>query len=84
MKVEYFFAAGCSRCAAAREELRLAAESFPGVRWSEVDVAKEPARAVDVGVVATPALVIDGELAFGSAPSPAQLRAAIGKRVGGG
>ena len=84
MKVEYLFAGGCSHCAVARDKLRRAAESVAGVHWSEVDIAREPARAVDLGVVATPALVIDGELAFGSAPSPAELRAAIEKRIGGG
>ena len=77
VSVELFFAAGCSKCAAARDELRAAVESSGRAQWTEIDVAREPHRAVDAGVVSTPAIAIDGELVFSSLPSVPQLQAAI-------
>lgn len=81
MKVEFFFASGCRKCAASRAALREAAGSERGVQWSEVDIAKNPNRVVDVGVLSTPAIAIDGELVFKTAPSASQLTGAIRKRL---
>lgn len=79
MKVEFFFASGCGKCAASRAALRDAAKSVPGVEWTEVDIAKNPNRVVDVGVLSTPAIAIDGELVFKIAPSASDLADAIRK-----
>ena len=84
LSVELFFAPGCSKCAAARSFLREAAQATGLVEWKETDVAKNPNRAVDVGVVSTPAIAIDGELVFPSAPTPTDLRNAIEARTGKG
>lgn len=82
--VELFFAAGCSRCAEARGLLREAAQDMPQVEWKEIDVAKEPHRAVDAGVVSTPAVAIDGDLVFTTMPSARDLRAALQARLSKG
>ena len=82
--VEFLFAGGCDRCAKARGALREAAQSTPNVEWRETDVGKNPRRAVDVGVVGTPAGAITGDLVFKSAPTPAELRSAIEARSGKG
>jgi thioredoxin 1 len=82
--VEFFFAGGCSHCAKAREALRDAAESTPQVEWNEIDIGKNPHRAVDIGVISTPAVAIDGSLVFKSAPTPSDLRTAIKARIGRG
>ncbi len=84
VQVEYFFAGGCAHCAKAREALREASEVSPNVLWREVDIAREPARAADLGIVTTPALAIDGELVFNVAPTPEALRAAITTRLKSG
>ena len=81
LSVEFFFAAGCSKCAEARDALREAAQAAAPVRWKEVDIAKEPARAVDAGVASTPAVAIDGELIFETMPSARELRAALQARL---
>lgn len=81
VNVEFFFAGGCGHCTKAREALREVAQLSPRVEWQEVDVGKNPLRAVDVGVVATPAVAIDGDLVFKSAPAPAALRSAIEARL---
>lgn len=74
VKVEFFFAGGCDKCAAARDALREAAQ---GAEWKEIDIGKEPNRAVDAGVLSTPAIAIDGRLVFKSMPSAQDLRKAI-------
>ena len=75
--VEFFFTGGCSNCAKARETLREVAESTPHVEWKEVDIGKNPHRAVDVGIVSTPAVTIDRKLVFKAMPSAPDLRSAI-------
>lgn len=79
VRIEFFFAGGCSKCSEVREALREAARS-PDVEWREVDIAKDPNRAVDVGVISTPAVAIDGELIFKTMPTAAELRNAIRAR----
>lgn len=81
IKVEYFYAGGCSRCAEARQALKDAAQSTGNVEWEEVDVGQSPLRAVDLGVVATPAIAIEGELVFTSPPTSQQLTDAVKARL---
>jgi thioredoxin 1 len=81
MKVELFHAPGCSRCAAAREDLKAAAQTaVTGLQWREINVLDEMDYAVDHGVLFLPAIVVDGELVFSSLPTPQQLRAALTHR----
>ena len=84
VSVEFFFAGGCSTCAQARDVLRGAAEFSSLVQWKEIDIAKNPDRAVDVGVVSTPAVAINGELIFKSLPAASELTKAIRARMGNG
>ena len=81
VSVEFFYAGGCSHCGKAREVLRDAATLSPQVEWIEIDIGKNPNRAVDVGVVSTPAVAIDGRLVFESAPTAPELRSAIEDRI---
>jgi thioredoxin 1 len=81
ISVEFFFAAGCSKCVEAREALRKVAQATPRIDWREIDIAKNPHRAVEVGVISTPAVAIDGELLFKSMPTVAALRKAIEARA---
>jgi predicted thioredoxin/glutaredoxin len=82
MKVELFHAPGCSRCAAAREDLKAAAQkAVTELEWREVNVLDEMDYAVDHGVLSLPAIVVDGELVFSSLPTPQQLRAALTRRT---
>ncbi len=81
MKVELFHAPGCSRCAAAREGLKAAAEmAVTRLEWREVNVLDEMDYAVEHGVLSLPAIVIDGDLVFSSLPTPQQLRSALIRR----
>ena len=82
LTVEFFFAGGCSKCVEARGALREAAEAAAQVEWKEVDIASNPNRAVDVGVVSTPAVAIDGDLVFKTPPTTSELQNAIQARAG--
>lgn len=83
MKVELFQVAGCKRCAAARENLKVVAEeTVPGVLWRVVEAADEIDYAVEVGVMSLPAVVIDGRLAFSSLPTSAQLAKELQRLAG--
>lgn len=81
MKIELFHAPGCVRCAAAREDLKAAAQTaVTELEWRDINVLDEMDYAVDRGVLSLPAIVIDGELVFSSLPTPQQLRAALDRR----
>lgn len=85
MKVELFHTAGCSSCAAARDDLKAIAErAVPGVVWRDVDAATELDYLVEVGVMSLPALAVDGQLVFSSLPTPAQLARELQRRAVGG
>lgn len=82
MKVELFRSAGCKRCAAAREALKAAAAlAVPGIDWREIDAATDIDYAVALGVMSLPAVAVDGQLAFSTLPSPAQLADALRRRA---
>jgi glutaredoxin len=84
LKVEVFSSPGCSRCGQAKSLLKAVAEELgpDRVAWREVNILEEMDYAVDLGVMASPAIAIDGELVFVSLPSAAKLRAELIKRLG--
>ncbi|MEO6024195.1 MAG: glutaredoxin [Burkholderiales bacterium] len=83
VKVEVFYLPGCSRCITGLDELEGLVTSFgPGVfAWGKLDLLQNIDYAVKLGVLSSPAMAIDGKLAFASLPTPKQLRAALGKFV---
>lgn len=84
MKVELFRAPGCRSCAQARDALKSVAEqAIPGLVWCDIDVLQRIDYAVELGVLGVPALAVDGELAFSSLPTPAQLLAELRRRTTG-
>ena len=50
---------------------------FPDLRLEEVDITEHPGVAVRYRVMATPAIAINGRLAFTGAPREADLRRAL-------
>ena len=59
MKIELFYTSGCEKCAEARDDLRAAAEEvFPGITWRELNAIEELDYAVEIGVVALPAIAM--------------------------
>ncbi len=84
LKVEVFSSPGCGKCAQAKAVLRAVAEALgpDKVTWREVNILEEIDYAVELGVMSSPAVAIDGQLVFSSLPSAGKLRAELGKRLG--
>ncbi len=82
--VEVFSSPGCAKCVKAKDEvLGFIREHGRGaVELREVNVLDEMDRALDLGVMATPAIAIDGELVFRALPRERALRAELEARLG--
>lgn len=84
MKIELFYAPGCDKCAANRENLKAAAsQCVPDVEWRELDVLAHMEYAVELGVLTLPAIAIDGVLEFPTLPNVKQFADAIARRAAG-
>lgn len=81
--VEVLTAFGCGHCQKAQALVQSVVDEFQGgqVRYRAVNVVEEIDYAVQLQVLSTPAVAIDGELAFASLPSSKKLRAAIEARL---
>ena len=82
-KIEVFTAPGCRKCGKAKNELvtivnQLGCEKF---EWREVNILQEMDYAIELGVLSTPSIAINGELAFTALPSAKQLLKALENRV---
>lgn len=83
LKVEVFSSPGCTKCAQAAAVLKKVTESMGAdqVVWREVSILDEMDYAVDLGVMSSPAIAIDGELVFTSLPGAERLRAELLRRL---
>lgn len=80
VKIEVIAAPGCKKCASAEDELRAVAASVLGedrLVWRAINVLEELDYAISLGVLAMPAIAVNGELAFPSLPTPEQFRAVL-------
>lgn len=79
IRVEVFSAPGCTHCAEAKNVLRRVVEEVGAgrIEWREVNVVDEIDHAVKLGVLSTPAIAVNGRLAFASLPSARRLRAVL-------
>lgn len=86
INIEVFSAPGCSKCGRAAERLKKAIADIGDARvqWREVNVLEEIDYAVKLGVLSTPAIVIDGELVFTALPPARKLRAVLKQRLKNG
>jgi len=84
MLIEIFSSPGCSKCSHAKQTLRTLMEELGGhsIEWREVNVLDELDHAVELGVLSTPAIAIDGELVFASLPGSGKLRTYLLERIG--
>ena len=83
--VEIFTAPGCGRCGQAIERLEQVVDELglrDQVRWRRVNVLSVIDRAVDLGVLATPALVVDGRKCYTGVPSRNWLRQWLSDQAG--
>jgi len=83
INVEVFSSPGCGKCGHAKEALcKLANElGSKEIQWREVNILDEMDYAVELGVMSTPSIAIDGELIFTSLPSLKNLRIELENRL---
>lgn len=81
--VEVLTASGCNQCLEAQKLVASVVAEFEEcqVRYRAVKVLDELDYAVQLGVLSTPAVAVDGTLAFATLPSPKKLRGAITARL---
>ncbi|WP_372834396.1 thioredoxin family protein [Pontibacterium sp.] len=83
--VEVLTASGCGRCQKARSlaQETVAELNNARIQYREINVVEEIDYAVQLGVLSTPAIALNGELVFPAPPSKAKLRLAILERLEG-
>ncbi len=84
IKIEVFSSPGCSKCGHAKNILHALADEIgrDKIQWKEVNILDDLDRAVELGVMSTPSIAIDGELVFSSLPSAKKLRTELENRLG--
>lgn len=85
IQVEVFSSPGCSKCSHGKEVLRQLVEEIGSdrIQWREVNILQELDHAVELGVLSTPSIAINGQLVFTSLPSARKLRAELEARLQG-
>lgn len=74
--IEVFATPHCRRCQGATQLVHAVAQELANdtLQWREVNVIEEIDYAVRLGVIATPAIAINGKLVFTSLPSKKKLK----------
>jgi len=82
--VQIFSSPGCGKCTQAKKHLlKLTDEYEPNlIEISEVNVLEQLDYAVSLGIVTTPAIVINGKLSFTQLPSIKDLKTNIDSLLG--
>lgn len=76
IKVEVFSSPGCGKCGHAKDVLKKLVNELGGdaIEWREVNILEDLDYAVELGVLSTPSIAINGELVFTSLPSVKKLQ----------
>ncbi|MDT8283013.1 MAG: thioredoxin family protein [Gammaproteobacteria bacterium] len=83
-KIEVFTAPGCGKCGKAKDELEAIVNQLGNDKfeWREVNILQEMDYAIELGVLSTPSIVINGDLVFTALPSARQLLQALENSMG--
>lgn len=84
IQLEIFSSPGCGKCCHGKDVLRLLAEEFGSdkIQWREVNILNEMDHAMELGVLSTPSISIDGKLIYTSLPTLKKLRSELERRLG--
>jgi len=76
LNIEVFTAPGCSKCGHALSRLKkvVSVLNKEKIHWREVNILEELDYAVELGVLATPAIAMNGRLVFTGTPSGEEIR----------
>jgi len=83
LTIELITASSCKACVTIKERLTTVISEVDQTRinFREIDVLETFDYAVELGVLSTPAIAINGELVFSSAPSLKRLRNELRRRL---
>jgi len=83
LNIEVFSSPGCSKCRHAKDVLRQLADELGGdkINWREVNILDEMDHAIELGVMSTPSIAINGDLVFASLPSAKKLRTELEQQL---
>ena len=69
---------GCSKCERAMKIIKEVVGEYKGkIKVIETDIIKNPEKLIKFGIMTTPAVIINGKLAFEGAPSKEELKKRI-------
>ena len=75
--IELFTSPNCSNCVDTITDLKKVANDLNNITWREVNILKELDYAVELGVLSSPSIAINGQLVFTGVPTPNALLKAI-------
>jgi len=83
ISIEVFSSPGCGKCGHAKDVLRkIVTELGEGLfQWREVNILEEMDHAVEIGVMSTPSIAINGKLVFSSLPTSKKLRVELERQL---
>ena len=74
VKVDVITAPGCSKCVKAKETITKVLKGQKNVEYREISLMDNPEIAGKYGIMSTPAIIINGKLAFEGNPGEEKLR----------
>jgi len=77
LKIEVITAPGCGKCGRTKELLARVIKDYDGVELEEVSVIDIPERVVELGLLMTPAIIMNGNLEYRAHPKEEELRRKI-------
>jgi len=83
IKVEVFSSPGCSKCRYVKAMLKKMVKKLGDdrIEWRNVNILQELDYAVQMGVLTTPAIAVDGVLVFSGLPSEKKLRTLLEEKL---
>jgi thioredoxin 1 len=76
--IEVFSSQGCVGCPTVKKMLKELYEELEGdITVEEVDIAEDPTRAAEYGIMSVPAVVVNGILKIAGVPSKQELKETI-------
>ena len=84
-KIEVFTAPGCGKCGKAKHVLKEVVDEMGDdlFEWREVNILQEMDYAIELGVLSTPAIAIQGKLVFTALPSVKKLQQVLSEYSSG-
>lgn len=75
--IEVVNSPGCTKCKAALDVIKKFAQNKEGIEIRELNALTQAERIVELGVMMTPAVAINGKLVFSWIPRPEELEKAV-------